>query len=699
MYNQIHKQSGRWMLVLALVSMVGAVIGGYWQPVIPATTRAGLEVAEIRERYGQLPLHFEANRGQTDRAVRFLARGSGYTLFLTPEEAVLSLRRNSNMSGTAGQKDVVRLSLAGAAAAPAMFGDEPMATRSHYLTNSTAGDWTTNVPSYGRVTYRSVYPGIDWVFYGNQRQLEYDFVVAPGADPEAIRLSYEGIKQLHLDQNGNLVLDVPGGQLIQRAPYVYQEINGRRHVVTGSYTLDEQNRVGFRVGSYQAGRPLIIDPVLVYIQPLGGSGYDAGSDIAIDAAGNAYIVGATDSVNFPVRNAFQPNDNPDYDAFVAKLNPAGSQIVYSTYLGGNGYDWGDGIAVDTAGNAYVVGHTTSTNFPTLNAFQPTRSGPGDAFVVKLGATGSSLIYATYLGGKDLDEAYAIALDANRNAYVTGMTRSGNFPTHNAYQPAHANPGANDAFVTKLSATGSTLAYSTFLGGNGADSGRGIALDAGRNAYITGETSSTTFPTRNPLQGANEGESDAFVTKLNAAGSNLVYSTYLGGEGHDASNDIALDTDRNAYITGRTDSVHFPVENPLSSLPGGMTDGFVSKINTAGSALVYSTYLGGLDEDRANGIAVDTARNAYVTGHTSSLNFPTVPCQENNCLPVIHGNAFVVKLVPTGSELSYAFFISGMSDAEGFGIAVNSAGNAFVTGVMPEQYTLNDDAFVLKLSAD
>ncbi len=399
---------------------------------------------------------------------------------------------------------------------------------------------------------------------------------------------------------------------------------------------------------------------LVYSTYLGGSGDDYGSAIAVDSSGNTYVTGFTGSLNFPTVNPIQAVYGGGYsDAFVTKLNAAGNALVYSTYLGGNDTDQGNGIAVDSSGNAYVTGGTLSTNFPTTaGVFQGTSGGGYDAFVTKLNATGTSLVYSTYLGGSSSDRGSSIALDSSGNAYVTGSTISLNFPTANPFQascslsPYGAYCNGGDAFVTKLNATGNALVYSTYLGGNNGAEGHRIALDSFGNAYVTGDTASTDFPTTaGAFQTAFGGSIDAFVTKLDAAGSALVYSTYLGGSGVDQGFGIAVDSSGEAHVMGVTASTNFPTVNSLqlfnnTRLPDLAEDAFVTKLNAAGSALVYSTYLGGSGDDAGFGIAVDSYGNAYVTGFTDSANFPTAsPLQAANGGGY---DAFVAKISPATS---------------------------------------------------
>src|SRR5438477_2498195 len=406
-----------------------------------ALSFAAAAEARVSQSYGKLPLHFEANEGQTHHDVRFLARGAGYSLYLTAGEAVLVLtkpnpdakrdahstpeRRGTQARGT---PVVVRMSLVGAAPKPPVSGLDELPGKANYLIGKDPTKWRTNVPTYAKVHYRAVYPGIDLVYYGNQRQLEYDFVVAPGADPNRIVLGFQGAERLEINAEGELVLHAAGEVIRQRVPVTYQEINGVRTKLEGRYVLKDAHRVGFQVAAYDQNRPLVIDPTLVYATYLGSSGWDYGSGIAVDAAGSAYVTGSTSSADFPTANALQAAKAGFQNAFVTKLNPTGSALVYSTYLGGSRGDEGFGIAVDAAGSAYVTGGTGSADFPTTaGAFQTTYGG-GDAFVTKLNATGTALVYSTYLGGSRGDGGFGIAVDAAGSAYVTGSTNSTDFPT-------------------------------------------------------------------------------------------------------------------------------------------------------------------------------------------------------------------------------------------------------------------------------
>jgi hypothetical protein len=672
--------------------------------------------ARLQETYGKLPLSFEANHGQTDSQVKFLSRGPGFTLFLKPTEAVLVFRPAPSALPTGGTQPVVRMQLLGANPSAPMKGLVQLPGRANYFIGNDPHRWRTNLPTYAKVKYEAAYPGIDLIYYSTQRQLEFDFIVAPGTNPEAIRLKVEGADHLEVDAQGDLVLHSGNAQIRATKPLVYQVVNGVRREVSGSYALTDAHQVGFQIAAYDASRPLIIDPTFFYSTYLGGSGDDLGWGISVDAAGNAFVAGSTNSVNFPTSpGAFQTTfagGGPAGDAFVTKLNPTGSGVVFSTYLGGSGDDFARGIALDSSGNAYVTGGTASSNFPTTaGAFQTALAAPYDAFVTKL--TGAGLLtYSTYLGGTSDDKAFAIAVDALGDAYVTGGTASGDFPaTVGSFQPVIPCSGGC-SFVTKLNPAGSGLVYSTYLGpiGNGATAS-GIAVDTSNNAYVIGTTAATNFPTTpGAFQTTFAGGSDSFVTKLNPTGSALVYSTYLGGSGSDNVHAITVDTLGDAFVTGMTNSPNFPTTaGAFQTGFAGVADVFVTQLNPAGTGLVYSTYIGGSQDDDGWGIALDGSGNAYVTGLTVSSDFPTTVGAMQPAYGGGGTDAFVTAVNSTGTGLVYSSYLGGTSSDVGRGITVDSFTNAYVGGTTDSsnfpttpgafQTTYGggpDDAFVAKI---
>jgi len=652
--------------------------------------------ASVHNSYGSLPLSFEVNRGQADNAVKYLSRGKGYTLFLTSTEAVLSLRRGSPMGrqSIAGNRreanesqgiadDVVRLKLLGSNTDPKITGLDELPGKSNYLVGNNPAKWQRDLPNYVKIRVDDVYEGIDLLYYGNQRQLEFDWIVASGADPKVIRFSVDGKSSLKIDARGDLIMDEKR-DLCLRRPLIYQQRNGARTEIAGGYILLGKRRVGIQVGTYDTSLPLVIDPAISYSTYLGGSNEDAGYGIAVDSLGNAYVTGTTASSNFPTANPAQAaNGGGTYDAFVAKLNASGSALVYSTYLGGGGLDEGFGIAVDSMGNAYVTGHTSSTDLPTVNPYQAAYGGgTSDAFVAKLNSSGNGLYYSTYLGGSgDYEDGNGIAVDSSGNAYVTGRTYSVNFPTANPYQAVYG--GGGDAFVAKMSASGNELDYSTYLGGRAYEEGNAIAVDSSGNAYVTGFTSSTNFPTKNPYQAVSAGNDDVFITKLDASGNTLAYSTYFGGSNWEIGYGIAVDSSGNAYVAGRTTSTNLPTVNPYQAANGGYYDVFVSKLDASGKGPLYSTYLGGRYNDEAQGIAVNSSGEAYVTGYTYSAEFPTVdPFQAaiNGTGLVGRMDAFVTKLDASGNSLALSSYLGGAYEDWGSGIALDAYGNAYVTGL-------------------
>ncbi len=685
--------------------------------------------------FASLPLTFELNEGQTDPRVKFLARGPGYTLFLTEDEAVVALRsrktevrsleagsrqlavvsgqlktdRDSKLetrksaahsifstpqallsnrqsrapSPDPRESDVVRMKLVGSSRAAKVVALDELPGKSNYFLGNDPGKWRTNVPTFAKAKYEGVYPGIDLVYYGKQRQLEYDFVVSPGADPRVIALQvvtgdsgfrnrnskFETRNASHQDResttrnpkpkiriasNGDLIVMAEGGEVRFHKPLVYQPAKGRPWSPAGGrpqraanngarttdslnpksniqnakllparYVLTADNRIRFEIPRYDRARPLVIDPVLSYSTYLGGTGGDVAYGIAVDGSGNAYVTGSTGSVNFPVKSAEQTAGGGGGDAFVTKFTAAGTALIYSTYLGGAGSDVGNAIVVDSTGSVYLAGSTSSSDFPiTTGAVQANNAGNGDAFIAKLNATGTALGYSTYLGGTGMDVAQAIAVDSSGNAFVTGSTQSSDFPTLNPLQ----------------------------IGNDGC-------------TLVSGSLSCS---------------ADVFVSKVNASGTGLVYSTYLGGAGGDFARGIAVDGSGNAYIAGYTGSTNFPTQNALQSTNAGGVDAFVAELNAAGAALVYSTYLGGSGQDRAFAIALDSAGSVYVTGDTQSANFPTT----STAFQVTNGgqgDVFVTKVSPGGSSIAYSTFLGGTGTDQGSAVALDSSLDAYVTG--------------------
>lgn len=684
---------------VATVWAIVLLAGGALPRLVSATAA---DQARMPRPIGDLPLSFEANEGQADRQVEFLCRGAGYTLFLTRGEAVLNLREEQRAPA------VVRLRLAGRARHPRGVGLGRQVTTSNYLRGGDPRRWHTGVVNYSQVRYPAVYPGVDLVYHSSRRQLELDFVVAPGADPGRIRLGFQGTGAIEIGPGGELVAHTPQGDLVQHAPVIYQEEkeNGRRDPVAGRYVLlaapgprrggTGAREVGFAVGPYDRSRRLIIDPALVYSTFLGGAGPDSANTIAVDGAGNVYVAGATLSDDFPGVNgsSIQPLRSStasapfSRDVFVTKIDAAGTAIVYSTYLGGVGDDEAKGIAVDGAGNAYVTGTTGSAAFPgiTFGSIQANLRGQSDAFVIKINAAGNGIVYSTFLGGDAGDGATSIALDAAGNAYVTGGTDSTTFPGANGSSVQLPSGAVQAAFVTKINAAGTAIVYSALLVADDHTSaiaiGSCIAVDGSGNAYVGGWAISSTFPgiTPHSIQPNFAGSRDGFVAKLDATGAAIVYATFLGGSDQSLVFGIAVDGLGNAYVTGQTQSTSFPGVNGGSIQPagGGGWDAFVTEIDAAGDAIVYSTFLGGSADDYGLGIAVDGTGNAYVTGTTLSTTFPGITASSMQPAAAGDYDAFVTRIGAAGTSIASTFL--GSSNADwGSAIAVDGAGNIYVTG--------------------
>jgi hypothetical protein len=625
------------------------------------------EQSEVQANYASLPLAFEPNLGQVDPSAQFLVHHGQATTYFD----------GTNTTTIVGDSHVT-MGLDGANSTNFAATDQ-LESKTNYFIGNDQSKWQSDVPNYKSLLAKNVYPGIDLKYYGTNSQLEHDFIVSPNTDYQQIIFHFNGQENILLDADGNLVLKTKNGDLRLNAPTTYQQTNHEKRTIPSHFELND-NTITFALNAdYDHSQPLIIDPSLVYSTYLGGNSTDTGYDIAIDTSGNAYLTGQTNSSNFPTASPFQAANGGGglNDTFVTKMNATGSALIYSTYLGGSGADGGRSIVIDSSNNAYITGQTSSTNFPTSAPFQAANGGTSDAFVTKLNAAGSGLTYSTYLGGSGNDYGLGLAIDSSNNVYLSGQTLSTNFPTSSPFQAANGG-GSGDAFIAKMNTSGSALTYSTYLGGSGDEFGIGIALDSSNNVYLTGNTTSTNFPTASPLQGSTAGLTDTFITKLNAAGSALTYSTYLGGSAQDFGVGIAVDTGGSAYISGYTTSTNFPTTSPFqASKAGGSYDIFVTKLNSAGSARIYSTYLGGSGDEYSYGIAVDTYGNAYLDGYTDSTNFPVSSAiQSTNAGS---NDAFVTKFNSAGSALTYSTYLGGSSNDFGYGLAIDITGNAFVTG--------------------
>lgn len=626
-----------------------------------------------------VPLAFEQNQGQTSQAVDFVARGDGFNLYLSQGNATLAIQ---TQTGT----DVLKLDLVGANTDAMANGQAQQAGHANYLVGNDATKWITDVPLFGSVVYQQVYNGVDVRYYGQGQQLEYDFNVAPGADASQIRLALDGAQSASLDTQGNLVVTLPGGDqpLVFRAPSAYQETDAGRQAVESRYTMDADGQIGFALGTYDATRALVIDPLLDYGTFLGGANVDQANGISVDASGSAYLVGQTQSLNFPVTaGAYDATLSGSTDVFVAKLDPTGSSLSYATYLGGSGSDDGLAIAVDAAGNAYVTGNTTSNNFPTLNAYQNSNGGGQDAFLAKLNAAGSALMYSTYFGGTGSDVSNALAIDNAGNAYIAGNSDAPGFILLGLLQ---LSPGSVDTLVAGFDTTktgGASNVFDSSFGGAGTDVATGVALDAAGQIYITGYTNSGAFPTTAGAYNSTlNGSQAAFLSVVAANHSSFSYSTYLGGTGQSAATGIALDASNHAYLTGWAKN-GFPITAGAyqTAFGGGSSDAFVAELDptlSGNSSLVYATYLGGGGADQGDALAVDSTGSVFTTGSTTG----SLPTTADAYQPTYGGSshdAFFATLGAGGGNLVYATYLGGSSDDVGTGIATDGAGGVYLAG--------------------
>jgi uncharacterized repeat protein (TIGR01451 family) len=727
----------------ALPPMIGA------QPLMseghPAGPETSAERKELFQMVAKAPMSFEANLGQTDRRVKFLSRGAGYTLFLTQGGAVMALQNAApaaeipaqssqtssgvmilggpldQASRTRPGEAVLSLKVVGADPRAHVTGLSKQDSKSNYFIGNDPKKWHTHVPNYGRVQYAGIYPGINLMYYGNQQQLEYDFVVSPNADPGVIGLAFgsqadgSGKMATRIDSNGDLVAQLEGGDVRFHKPVIYQtDARHNKTFVDGSYVTRSNGSIGFEIAAYDHARKLVIDPVLTFASYLGGSNEEVSLGLTIGVRfGYIIIAGSTRSADFPVVGQLENyhpgtcGSLPCRDVFLTKFNPNGASLFYSTYIGGSNDDVAYAVTQDQYGDLFGAGYTLSTDFPvTANARQKTYGGgvvTGDGFAFYSDSRGDKFTYCTYVGGSGEDQVFSEVVDSNLNAYLVGYTSSTDFKTSPAaYQKTcpltHAGT-CSTAFIVKLSSSGSGAMYATYLGGSNGlgEAAYGVAIDSAFNAYVAGVTGSPNFPVT-PMaydgtcgtDGQCNGSFDGFVTVMNSAGTALNYSTFLGGSGADYEAGIAVDSQNNIYVSGGTVSTDFPTTSSAGQKTfGGQTPGCmlgvgnpcgdvtVTKFSNKG-ALVYSTYLGGSkDEDPGISMALDSAGNAYVTGTTDSLNFPQVsPFQTG------YGggtsDAFVTKITPTGG-FAYSSYLGGNGMDSGYRTATDSTGAVYVTG--------------------
>jgi len=662
-------------------------------------------------------LFFEPDLVQPGNPGRFLARGRDYVFCVGTAELQFTLvRREANdLSSPHARQELaaprvietatVRVDFLNANSHATIQGADVLRGRVNHLSGNDPAQWRAGAPTYSKVWVDDLYPGVGLLYYGNHQKLEYDFQVAPGADPAGITMRFQGIDKLALNDAGDLVLNIKGHEVRQGKPVLYQMDGANRVPVAGGYQIQSTNLVSFTVGPYNHQLPLVIDPVLVYSTYFGGNSTDLGLAIKVDAAGDIFVAGQTLSTQFPFavpRTGVQPNFGggiANGDAFVAKLDNTGKNLIYFTYLGGSGDDGALDLAIDASGQAYVAGFTQSANFPTKNALFPKIAGTpnptlgiynADAFIAQLNTNGSELVFSTLMGGTNTDMADGVAVDSSGNVYVTGLTGSGDFPTRGALPGQGAFRGGEfDGFVAKFTAGGTALVYSTFLGGSGLDEGQGIAVDTNGFAYVAGFTASPDFPITNAFQPLlNNRESltsvfDGFVTKLSPAGA-LIYSTFLGGTNTDYAYRITLDPAGNTYVVGPSFSPDFL--NTITNVPGLTRvesslsyDAFLTKFDSDGRPL-YSALFGGSSTEVPWDVAVDSAGNIFIVGVTYSLDFPTT-----NTLGLLRASnagvsdVFITAINTNASAVFYSAYLGGAGQDYGYGIALDGESTAYIIG--------------------
>ncbi len=633
-------------------------------------------------KFLELPLYFEGNVGQLPSEIKYKTQRLGHSFYFTEQEIAIAVPI-AKKSEQKQEFSVLKMEFVKANQNLNLKGVDEQSCKSHYFIGSNSNQWHIDIPNYTKVIYENLYTGIDAVFYGNGQVLEYDLCVAPGADPNEVHVHFEGIKELTLDKKGNLQISTPDGQqLLMQKPFVYQINNEKKAEIPGEFVLLAKNDIGFKIGSYDRSSSLIIDPILSYSTHLGGSGEDFGVALAVDTSGNAYIAGLANSVDFPTTpGAFQEILTGDIDSFVSKLNASGTALIYSTYLGGSLNDLANELVIDSSGNAYITGSTFSPNYPTTpGAFQVSPPGSGaNAFLTKLNATGSALIFSTYLGGSGVNQSASLAIDSAGNSYLTGLTTSADFPVTPGAFQTTLN-GVFNSFITKFNSTGSALIYSTYLGGSQAEQGTRITVDSSNQAYAIGATLSTDFPvTPGAFQTSKPGATNGYVTKLNATGTALIYSTYLGGNNLDGPSGIAVDSTGNAHIVGFTDSTNFP------TTPGAFQTSFLGTRDAF--ALKLNATGTGLIYSTLLGGSTTSQATSLVLEPSGSIYLvgitasPDFPTTPDAFQSTLAGGIDVIlsQLNAEGSALLYSTYMGGSADDLGLGIALDGMGGLYIAG--------------------
>jgi len=713
-----------WCIILAIFLFSGTLVTG--------EENGGENSKALQATLASMPLVFIQNNGQFEDNVSYQTRST--------DQVITVFEEGMEFSQNPGNSSVFML-LNGSNPDKKIIGLNPLNGTANFYYGDDPSAWVTGAVLTSGVMYEEVYPGIDFTVSGTEGILKSEFILDAGADPSQIMLVYQGHTGISLNETtGDLVIETPARQIVDEAPVAYQEINGTRKEVDCSYVLGPDATVTFKLGAYDTAYPLVIDPILRYSLYFGGDGRDQGNSIKVDKEGYAYFIGTSwsDHLKYFKNNDKDPlaNHNPpatqsalsagdvsteglapgsiqpyfgggEKDAFVVKVNPDGTDLVYISYIGGSGTDEGTGLVIDESGNAYLTGGTNSPNFPVKNAYRNALAGGYDAWMAKLDPTGKELLFSTYFGGEHDDFGFDIDIDKHHNVFVTGQTASWNFPVVNRYQLSPYG-GLPDAFITKFTAEGNSIVYSNFIGGSAFDAGTAVSVDANGYACIVGQTESPNFLTIKPYQDKLRGPFDAFVTKFDPEGKYpAMYSTYLGGSGADDARDIITLPDGSLIVVGITKSKDFPTVNAIQSELKGLQDGFITTLNADGSALTQSTYFGGSLIDSITGAARDIEGNIYVVGTTNSPDLPVTLAYQSK--PGGSSDVLIAKFTPNISQIGYVTYLGGSGIDEGRAIDVLPEGEAYLTGytesknfpkVWPYQQNFGDgdrDAFIVSLS--
>ncbi len=672
----------RFIFPVFLCMLCVQAVAAVEQVTLPGNNPGEAAITVPSTSLSDISLFFVPNEGQAGQEVLFTCKGEDYSIYYARDKVAYSLPYD-----TGGRYWIIQR-FSGGNPGPLVEGLDPLETRVNYFTGPEAG-WYTDITPFSSIKYRDVYPGIDLIYRGMSGSVKREFLVSPGADPYRIRFTYEGAGQVRMSGEGGLVIAAGSGEIRETPPVCYQEVDGSRIEVPCRFDVREDGSVSFYVGAYDNSLPLMIDPLLVYCGYVGGSDNDYGRGIAVDSSRNAYITGYTSSTasSFPDTVGPDRSYNGNIDAFVAKVNAAGTGLTYCGYIGGDKDDRGRDIAVDSNGNAYIVGYTQSnqTTFPVVTGPDLTFNLGSDAFVAKVNSAGNSLTYCGYIGGVGNDYGYGIDVDPSGNAYIGGRAGSSQASFPVVTGPDQTFNGFIDGFVAKVNSAGDGLVYCGYIGGAGNDEVWDIAVDSIGNAFVTGVTDSdeTSFPVRISLDNTYNGNIDAFVAQVNSAGNNLGYCGYIGGSGYDAGTGVAYYA-ASQYYTGYTESTEatFPVlVGPDLTHNGGTNDAYVAKITSGpgGTGLVYCGYIGGSSDDIGNGIDVDSQKNAYVTGATYSTAATFPETLGPDLTPNGGQDAFVARVVNGGASLLYCSYLGGSGYEEGYGVAVDNMMNAYIVG--------------------